>query len=43
MPRDELRTDVIALLRNDHNKRRPRARGHCSVPVEWLSVNNSRV
>ena len=28
MPRGELRTEVIALLRHGHNKRRPRARGH---------------
>jgi IS30 family transposase len=27
MPRGELRTEVIALLRHDHQKRRPRARG----------------
>jgi IS30 family transposase len=28
MPRGELRTEVIALLRHGHAKRRPRARGH---------------
>ena len=28
MPRGELRTEVIALLRHGHNKRLPRARGH---------------
>jgi IS30 family transposase len=28
IPRGELRTEVIALLRHGHNKRRPRARGH---------------
>jgi hypothetical protein len=28
MPRGELRSEVIALLRHGHNKRRPRARGH---------------
>ena len=28
MPRGELCSDVIALLRHGHHKRRPRARGH---------------
>ena len=28
MPRGELRTEVLALLRHGHQKRRPRARGH---------------
>jgi IS30 family transposase len=28
MPRGELRTEVVALLRHGHTKRRPRARGH---------------
>jgi hypothetical protein len=28
MPRGELRSEVIALLRHGHNKRRPRAHGH---------------
>jgi hypothetical protein len=28
MPRGELRSEAIALLRHGHNKRRPRARGH---------------
>ena len=27
MPKGELRTDTIALLRHGHNKRRPRTRG----------------
>jgi len=28
MPRGELRTEIIALLRHGHSQRRPRARGH---------------